>query len=131
MRVFRNDKVTLSELIALNPDQLVISPGPGLDKLFESLGGNVIIPGGQTMNPSTEQIVQAIENAPSRHVIVLPNNSNIIMAAEQAQALSDKRVRVIHTKSVPQGVCALLAFSYSADLDANARAMERTCPALS
>ena len=105
---------------------IVVSPGNGLNKLFESLGGHIIIPGGQTMNPSTEQIVQAIEDANSQQVIVLPNNSNIIMAAEQAQALSDKRVRVIHTKTVPQGVCALLAYNYSADLDANARAMERS-----
>jgi dihydroxyacetone kinase-like predicted kinase len=62
----------------------------------------------------------------SQQVIILPNNSNVIMAAEQAQALSDKRVRVIHTKSVPQGVSALLSYSYSADLDDNARAMERS-----
>jgi DAK2 domain fusion protein YloV len=105
---------------------IVISPGPGLDKLFESLGGNVIIPGGQTMNPSTEQIVEAIQSARSQQVIILPNNSNIIMAAEQAQALSDKHVRVIHTKSVPQGVSALLSYNFNADLDNNARAMERS-----
>jgi DAK2 domain fusion protein YloV len=105
---------------------IVVSPGAGLTKLFQSLGGHVIIPGGQTMNPSTEQIVQAIEDARSQQVLILPNNSNIIMAAEQAQALSDKRVRVIHTKTVPQGVCALLAYNYSADLDQNARAMERS-----
>jgi len=104
---------------------VVVSPGPGLTKLFRSLGGHVIIPGGQTMNPSIEQIVQAIEDARSQHVIILPNNSNIILAAEQAQALSDKRVRVIHTKTVPQGVSALLAYNYSAGLDDNARAMER------
>jgi DAK2 domain fusion protein YloV len=105
---------------------VVVSPGPGLTKLFRSLGGHVIIPGGQTMNPSIEQIVQAIEDARSQHVIILPNNSNIILAAEQAQALSDKRVRVIHTKTVPQGVSALLAYNYSAGLDDNARAMERS-----
>jgi DAK2 domain fusion protein YloV len=105
---------------------IVVSPGPGLTKLFESLGGHVIIPGGQTMNPSTEQIVQAINDARAQQVIVLPNNSNIIMAAEQAQALSDKRVRVIHTKSIPQGVGALLAYNYTASLDDNARAMERS-----
>jgi DAK2 domain fusion protein YloV len=105
---------------------VVVSPGPGLTKLFQSLGGHVIIPGGQTMNPSIEQIVQAIEDARSQHVIILPNNSNIILAAEQAQALSDKRVRVIHTKTIPQGVSALLAYNYSAGLDDNARAMERS-----
>lgn len=105
---------------------VAVSPGPGLDKLFESLGANVIVSGGQTMNPSVERLVQAVNDAPAPDVIILPNNSNIILAAQQAQALSGKRVRVIPTKTVPQGVNALLAFSYNADLDDNARAMERS-----
>jgi dihydroxyacetone kinase-like predicted kinase len=105
---------------------IVVSPGPGLSKLFQSLGGNVIVPGGQTMNPSIEQLLQAIEDARADEVLMLPNNSNIILAAEQAQALAEKAVRVIHTKTVPQGVSALLAYNYGADLDSNARAMERS-----
>jgi DAK2 domain fusion protein YloV len=105
---------------------IVVSPGPGLSKLFRSLGGNVIVPGGQTMNPSIEQLLQAIDEARSDQVLVLPNNSNIILAAEQAQALAEKAVRVIHTKTVPQGVSALLAYNYGADLDSNVRAMERS-----
>jgi DAK2 domain fusion protein YloV len=110
---------------ALEIATIVVSPGPGLSKLFQSLGGNVIVPGGQTMNPSIEQLLNAIDEARSDQVIVLPNNSNIILAAEQAQALAEKSVRVIHTKTVPQGVSALLAYHYGADLDSNARAMER------
>jgi len=105
---------------------IVVSPGPGLSKLFQSLGGNVIVPGGQTMNPSIEQLLQAINEARADEVLVLPNNSNIILAAEQAQALAEKNVRVIHTKTVPQGVSALLAYNHGADLDSNARAMERS-----
>ena len=105
---------------------IVVSPGPGLSKLFQSLGGNVIVPGGQTMNPSIEQLLQAIDEARSDQVIILPNNKNIILAAEQAQALAEKSVRVIRTKTVPQGVSALLAYNYGADLDSNARAMERS-----
>lgn len=105
---------------------IVVSPGPGLTKLFSSLGGNVIVSGGQTMNPSIEQLLQAVEDAPAQDVIILPNNPNIILAAQQAQALSAKRVRVVPTKSVPQGVSALLVYNYSADLDANVRAMERS-----
>lgn len=105
---------------------VVVSPGPGLDKVFESLGANVIVSGGQTMNPSIEQLLQAVQDAPAQEVIVLPNNSNIILAAEQAQALSDKRVRVVHTKTIPQGVSALLCYSFSADLDTNVRSMERS-----
>jgi DAK2 domain fusion protein YloV len=105
---------------------IVVSPGPGLSKLFQSLGGNVIVAGGQTMNPSIEQLLQAIDEARSDQVIVLPNNKNIILAAEQAQALAEKSVRVIHTTTVPQGVSALLAYNYGADLDSNARTMERS-----
>lgn len=105
---------------------VAVSPGPGLDKLFESLGANIIVSGGQTMNPSTEQLLQAVQDAPAPDVIILPNNSNIILAAQQAQALSSKRVRVIPSQTVPQGVSALLAYNYSADLDDNARAMERS-----
>jgi dihydroxyacetone kinase-like predicted kinase len=104
---------------------IVVSPGPGLDKLFKSLGGTAVVSGGQTMNPSTEQLLQAIQDVPAPEVIVLPNNSNVILAAQQAQALSDKRVRVVATKTVPQGVSALLAFNYGADLESNVRLMER------
>ena len=105
---------------------VVVSPGPGLDKVYESLGASVIVSGGQTMNPSIELLLQAIEDVPASDVIVLPNNSNIILAAQQAQALSEKRVRVIPTKTVPQGVSALLAYNYGGDLDDIARSMERS-----
>ena len=105
---------------------VVVSPGSGLDNLFESLGAHVIVSGGQTMNPSVERLLKAMNDAPAPDVIVLPNNSNIILAAQQAQALSSKRVRVIPSKTVPQGVNALLTFNYNADLDSNARAMERS-----
>ena len=110
----------------LETASVVVSPGPGLDRLFESLGANVIVSGGQTMNPSIEQLLQAVDDAPAPDVVILPNNSNIILAAQQAQALSSKRVRVIPTKTVPQGVSAMLAYNYNADLNANARAMERS-----
>jgi DAK2 domain fusion protein YloV len=105
---------------------VVVSPGPGLSKLFRSLGADVIVSGGQTMNPSIEHLFQAIQDVPAQEVIVLPNNSNIILAAQQAQALSSKHVRVILTKTIPQGVNALLAYNYSADLDTNVRSMERS-----
>jgi len=110
----------------LDTATVVVSPGPGLDKVYESLGANVIVSGGQTMNPSIELLLQAIEDVPAPDVIVLPNNSNIILAAQQAQALSEKRVRVIPTKTVPQGVSALLAYNYGGDLDDIARSMERS-----
>jgi dihydroxyacetone kinase-like predicted kinase len=105
---------------------VVVSPGPGLSRVFESLGANLVVSGGQTMNPSIEQLLDAVQSAPAQQAVILPNNSNIILAAQQAQALSAKRVRVIPTKTIPQGISAMLAYNYSADLDTNARAMERS-----
>jgi len=104
---------------------VAVSPGSGLSRVFQSLGVNVIVPGGQTMNPSIEQLLEAVKKAPADQVIILPNNPNIILAAQQAQALAEKRTRVVPTKSVPQGISAMLAYNYTLDLDANIRAMER------
>jgi len=103
---------------------VVVAQGPGLVRVFESLGASAVVPGGQTMNPSTEELLKAAENLTDQ-VIILPNNSNIILAAQQAQKLSEKNIRVVPTKTMPQGVSALLAFNYQADLDTNARVMER------
>ena len=77
------------------------------------------------MNPSTEELLKAAEDLQTDQVIILPNNSNIILAAQQAQRLSEKNIRIVPTKTIPQGVSALLAFNYQADLDTNARVMER------
>jgi DAK2 domain fusion protein YloV len=98
---------------------VVVAPGQGLISVFESLGASAVVPGGQTMNPSTEDLLKAVERVPSDDIIILPNNKNIIMAAEQAKALSEKNVEVIHTVTVPQGIAALLALNYQADLAAN------------
>ncbi len=114
-----------SQEIRLDIAVVAVSPGPGLSRVFESLGVNVIVPGGQTMNPSIEELLGAADQSPSDQVIILPNNSNIILAAQQAQALSEKRVRVVPTKTVPQGISAMLAYNYTQDLDTNIRAMER------
>jgi hypothetical protein len=102
---------------------VVVAPGLGLMRVFESLGASVVVSGGQTMNPSTEDILSAIERVPADQVIVLPNNKNIVMAAQQAQALSTKQVEVVRTVTVPQGIGALLALNYQADLETNARLM--------
>jgi dihydroxyacetone kinase-like predicted kinase len=77
------------------------------------------------MNPSTEELLKAAKDLQTDQVIILPNNSNIILAAQQAQQLSEKNIRIVPTRTIPQGVSALLAFNYQADLDANARVMER------
>lgn len=75
------------------------------------------------MNPSTQELLAAIDAAPAAEVIVLPNNSNILLAAQQAQALSQKRVRIVPSKTIPQGISALIAFNPLADLDANVKTM--------
>lgn len=88
-----------------------IVAGSGLADIFKSLGTDLVIEGGQTMNPSTEDIVKAVEQAPSQTVFVLPNNKNIIMAAQQAKLVSSKNIYVIPTTTIPQGIAALLAFN--------------------
>ncbi len=102
---------------------VVVAPGPGLATVFESLGASVVVPGGQTMNPSTEELLRAVERTPSQDVIILPNNKNILLAAEQAKAMSEKNVEVVSTITVPQGITALLALNFQADLAANAGIM--------
>lgn len=95
-----------------NPIAIVgIVAGSGLADIFKSLGTDIVIEGGQTMNPSTEDIVRAVEQAPSQTVFILPNNKNIIMAAQQAKFISSKQIYVIPTTTIPQGIAALLAFN--------------------
>ena len=102
---------------------VAVSMGKGIAELFKSIGAHAIIEGGQTMNPSTEDIVQAIKNANAKKVIILPNNKNIIMAAEQAAEMAEVEAAVVPSKTVPQGMTALLAFNPSASLEDNKTAM--------
>ncbi|MFD1018131.1 DAK2 domain-containing protein [Thalassobacillus hwangdonensis] len=102
---------------------VTVAMGDGLKKLFESLGATVVIQGGQTMNPSTKDISNAIEEAHAKNVIVLPNNKNIVMAAEQAADISENDVIVVPTKSIPQGMSAMLGFNPEASLDENKEEM--------
>jgi DAK2 domain fusion protein YloV len=106
---------------------VAVAPGSGFADLFRSLNVGKVVTGGQTMNPSTQDLVEAILEVPQKEVIVLPNNSNILMAARQAQEVidGDKMVRVVPSKTLPQGMIAMLAFNYNAELDANAEAMTR------
>ncbi len=103
---------------------IAVSSGEGLANVFYSLGASVVIEGGQTMNPSTAQIVEAISRTTSEDVIVLPNNPNILMTAQQAAQMADgKRVEVVPTRTIPQGVAAMLALDHDAALGENAAAM--------
>ena len=101
-----------------------VCAGDGLEELFKDLGVDVIVSGGQTMNPSTDDILKAIESTPAETVFVLPNNKNIIMAAEQTIPISTRKVIVIHTRTIPQGIGAMLAFDPDADDNANAIEMQ-------
>lgn len=102
-----------------------VCAGDGLQALFNDLGVDKVVSGGQTMNPSTDDILRAVEQTPAKTVIVMPNNKNIIMAAEQAIPLSTRKVIVLHTRTVPQGIAAMLSFDESADTEANAIAMQK------
>jgi hypothetical protein len=103
---------------------IAVVSGDGLTEVFGSLGAAAVIPGGQTMNPSTKDILHAVEATPSAQVIILPNNKNIILTANQVQDLTHKKITVVPTRTIPQGVVALLAFDYEADFATNARIME-------
>lgn len=102
-----------------------VSVGDGLTDLFKELGVDTIVSGGQTMNPSTDDILKAVEATPAEVVFVLPNNKNIIMAAEQAVPLSTKKVIVLHTRTIPMGISAMLSFDPDTDDDTNAIAMQK------
>jgi uncharacterized protein len=102
---------------------VTVSMGTGIAELFRSIGAHAVIEGGQTMNPSTEDIVKAIKEVNAKKIIILPNNKNIIMAAQQAADVAEEEVIVIPSKTVPQGMTALLAFNPSASLQANEEAM--------
>jgi DAK2 domain fusion protein YloV len=103
---------------------VAVAAGEGWVKVFESLGVASIVPGGQTMNPSTQELLQAVEACPAQKVILLPNNGNVILSARQVPELTSKQVFVVPSDSMPQGIAALLAFNYEADFDTNCRAME-------
>ena len=107
---------------------VAIAAGDGVQQLFTDLGVQQIVSGGQTMNPSTEDILHAVEQVPAMDVYVLPNNKNIVMAAEQAAKLArtngSRRVHVVPTTTIPQGISAMMAYDENADLKANLEAMQ-------
>ncbi len=110
---------------------VAVSPATGLDELFASLGCHELVTGGQTMNPSTAELLAAIEAAPSQQVVVLPNNSNIVPVARQAGEHSDKTVTVVATTAVPAGLAALIGYDPDASADANAASMGDAADAVS
>ncbi|MCX7852151.1 MAG: DAK2 domain-containing protein [Caldilineales bacterium] len=112
------------------PSVVVVVSGEGLRRVFASLGVCAFVSGGQTMNPSAEELAQAAERVPGDEVIILPNNKNIILAARQAADLCHKRVHVVETRSLPQGIAAMLAFNAHASMEQNVRNMARAAQAV-
>jgi DAK2 domain fusion protein YloV len=104
---------------------VAVAVGDGIAEIFRSLGVSEIIQGGQTMNPSTQDLLDAIERCPTKEVFVLPNNKNIILAAEQAAALTVKQVYVIPTRSIPQGIAAVVSWQPDGEGDRQQKAMLR------
>lgn len=122
----KNEKI---EFPTIEPGQIavvVVSPGRGLSRIFASLGAAAVVEGGQTMNPSTQEILAAFENLPTDKVIILPNNKNIILAANQAKEVTVKSVAVVPSRTVPQGLTAMLAHNPDGEADAVAERMTKS-----
>ncbi len=122
-------KLSGFEYKAVDPDKkygfVAVAAGQGIEDMFRDLGVDCIVRGGQTMNPSTDDILQAIHATPAETVFVLPNNKNIIMAAEQAIKLADRKVCVLQSRSIPQGMSAMLVFDDNAGFSENRIAMTK------
>ena len=115
-----DSKFKYAAVDADNPFGFVaVAAGEGLESIFSDLGVNAVVTGGQTMNPSTDDILQAVQSVPAKTIFVLPNNKNIIMAAEQAASIADREVVVLPTRTIPQGITAMLNFDPDMDAKQN------------
>jgi DAK2 domain fusion protein YloV len=124
----QKSKASRIQFAAVEPGQIavvVVSPGAGLSKIFASLGAAATVEGGQTKNPSTQDILNSFENLPTDKVIILPNNKNIIMAANQAKEVTVKQVAVVPSRTVPQGLAAMLSLNPDGELEAVAEKMTK------
>jgi DAK2 domain fusion protein YloV len=113
-----------------NVSTVAVASGEGLMQVFYSVGATIVVPGGETMNPSVKDLLKAVEAAHSDKVIILPNNANIVMAARQVQELTRKTVEVVPSETIPQGIAALLVFNYEADFESNVRSMKAALSAV-
>lgn len=126
MEQIEKKETTGISLTPIEPGQIAViavSPGSGISRIFASLGITGLVEGGQTMNPSTEEILHAFENLPTDKIIILPNNKNIILAAQNAASMTVKKVAVIPSKSIPQGLSAMLRYNPDGDFDHEVRDM--------
>jgi len=124
----QKSKASQVSFTAVDPGNIavvVVSPGAGISRIFASLGVAAVVAGGQTMNPSTQDILSSFENLPTDKVIILPNNKNIVMAANQAKEVTVKSVEVVPTRTIPQGLAAMLSFDPSGDVSSVAGKMSK------
>lgn len=125
----QKSKASRIQLAKVDPGQIavvVVSPGAGLSRIFASLGVAAVVEGGQTMNPSTQDILSSFEHLPTDKVIILPNNKNIIMAANQAKDVTVKQVEVVPSRTIPQGLAAMLSLQPDGELPAVVEKMTRS-----
>jgi DAK2 domain fusion protein YloV len=125
----KNTEYDRLELTNIEPGEIAIvtvSPGPGISRIFASLGVAAIVEGGQTMNPSTQELLAAFENLPTDKIIILPNNKNIVMAAKAAQEVTVKEVYVVPSRTIPQGLAAMLMHNPEGDVASVAEKMEKS-----
>lgn len=118
------DQLVIEEAEPKNVAVIAVAAGEGFKNIFKDLGASAVIEGGQTMNPSTEDILEEIEKVNANHIVVLPNNSNIILAAQQARAMSEKDIHVVETKTIPQGIGAMMGYDPYGEIEDNLEAME-------
>lgn len=124
----QKSKASQISFAAVDPGNIavvVVSPGAGISRIFASLGVAAVVAGGQTMNPSTQDILSSFENLPTDKVIILPNNKNIVMAANQAKEVTVKSVQVVPTRTIPQGLAAMLSFDPGGDVESVAAKMSK------
>jgi dihydroxyacetone kinase-like predicted kinase len=117
----QKSKASRIQFASVEPGQIavvVVSPGAGLSRIFASLGVAAVVEGGQTMNPSTQDILSSFENLPTDKIIILPNNKNIILAANQAKGVTVKQVEVVPSRTIPQGLTAMLSLQPDGELSA-------------
>ena len=120
MNLAITDESPKPPLTPVEPGQIAVVavvPGAGIGRVFASLGVNALVEGGQTMNPSTQEIIHAFENLPTDQIIILPNNKNIILAAKTAAELTVKKVAVIESRTVPQGLAAMMRLAPEGNID--------------
>jgi uncharacterized protein len=125
----QKSKASRIQFAKVEPGQIavvVVSPGAGLSRIFASLGVAAVVEGGQTMNPSTQDILSSFENLPTDKIIILPNNKNIVMAANQARSVTVKKVEVVPSRTIPQGLAAMLSLQPDGELGSVAERMTKS-----